>query len=275
MEGALCRPLVDEEVGFFRANGFLRLRRFFSAETTDRLRREVLDNLSAAYRMPDLPLTEATGHEGFYLPLMRDTAPLSRALVADRDLLDLGERLLGGPVVPKPPKGIRYRDATRWHDDAADPHLRAVKIVCYLEPLTAGTGALRVLPGSHHPEFSAALRRYKAGLAPVPASDEQREDDRWPGVVLDTEPGDVVVFDVHLWHASLFGRDRNQWSLSYAAADPGSPEQVAAVRSYIASFLAAGHPYDTEEFPYYDPDWLSPRRPGFASRMSDLGLFDG
>jgi hypothetical protein len=32
-----------------------------------------------------------------------------------------------------------------------------VKFVAYLEPLTAATGALRLMPGSHHRDFAAAI----------------------------------------------------------------------------------------------------------------------
>ncbi|OCC10561.1 phytanoyl-CoA dioxygenase family protein [Streptomyces sp. PTY087I2] len=268
------RPVPsDQDLAFFRTYGYLRLPGLLSAETVDRLREEVVGNLSRAYRMPDAPASEATGYDGFYLPLMGAASPVSRALTSDPVLLGLAERLLESPVVPKPPKGVRYRDTSPWHRDSGDPHLEAVKLVCYLEPLTGADGALRVLPGSHRPEFSAAADRYRKTVAAASPVDEEREARVWPGVVLDTVPGDVLVFDVHLWHASLFGRDRDQWSLSYAAR-PRTPEATAAVHAYIASFLGAGHTYDREEFPYYDPDWLSPGRPTFATAMSEIGLFD-
>lgn len=32
-----------------------------------------------------------------------------------------------------------------------------MKFVAYLEPLTGASGALRLMPGSHHPDFSAAI----------------------------------------------------------------------------------------------------------------------
>ncbi len=38
-----------------------------------------------------------------------------------------------------------------------------------------------------------------------------------PCYVIETQPGDAIVFHAHLWHAALNGRDRRQWSVEYFA----------------------------------------------------------
>ena len=63
-----------------------------------------------------------------------------------------------------------------------------MKFVAYLEPLEAASGALRVLPGSHHLADSALGHLYSLDVD-VPDV---------PGQVLITEPGDVIAFDPHL-----------------------------------------------------------------------------
>lgn len=261
------------EIQFFRTHGFLHLRGFLGERETAQLRADVMDGLGSNYPLPTEPLAEATGYDGYYVPLMGPRSATSRALTSGPRLLQLATNLLDSSVLPKPAKGIMYRDASPWHSDSGNPELRAVKMVVYFKPLRADTGALRVLPGSHHPGHSDRLDAYREEHPVARPLDEAAEAADWPGVVLETEPGDLVVFDVHLWHASLFGRDRTQWSVSYAALPRSAPEE-AAVHHYVSSFLSADHRYDRREFPYYDPKWRGDDRPGFAQAMAELGLLD-
>ena len=86
-----------------------------------------------------------------------------------------------------------------------------MKFIAYLEPRTAATGALRVVPGSHVREFGARIDGYLTG---DPAA---QGFDGWPfpGLALDTEPGDVIAFDVALLHSSSGGENRLAWTIEY------------------------------------------------------------
>jgi hypothetical protein len=255
---------------FFRTHGFFVWRGLLAPDEVGSLRREVVEALHDNYPIPEQALEEATGTEGYYLPMMCDRTPISRRLLADDRVMGAAARLLGGPVLPKPAKGILYRDASPWHQDSANTALRAIKVVAYLDPLDAGTGALQVLPGTHFGEYARSLDGFRDRW-PVaePIMDETVEAALWPGVPLESRPGDVIAFDVHLWHASLGGRDRLQWSASYAGA-PVDDRERAAVRHYIASFLDVGHPYDIGRYPYFDPAWSRLPRPAFAEAMAQL-----
>jgi hypothetical protein len=81
-----------------------------------------------------------------------------------------------------------------------------VKFTAYFGQLTAGTGALRLVPGSHHPEPNARLaacsRRQGPARGEAEAADCQA---RFPGFIADTSPDDVIAFDLHTWHASFDG----------------------------------------------------------------------
>ncbi len=248
--------LTDEQMSFFAFHGFLLLKDWLAPELTDGLLGEVSGAIADNYAVPDSP-GGPTGTDGFYVPLMGPVSPASRRLALDPRLANCASALLASRVVAKPAKGMLYRDLSPWHRDSGDFRLRAIKAVAYLQPLTGATGALRVLPGSHLAASSDALAEYRGRYpAGEPHVDETLEEARWPGVTLATNPGDVVLFDVHLWHASLFGRDRYQWSVSYAAA-PADQAERDAVRDYLESFLAVGHEYDQERYPYYDPAWTA------------------
>ncbi|WNV87673.1 phytanoyl-CoA dioxygenase family protein [Umezawaea sp. Da 62-37] len=264
------RAKTTESAEFFSTYGFVVLRNLLGREEVRELRAEVLDALSANYELPTEQVAQATGTSGFYLPMTGPRTPVSRALLADPRIMDAARSFLGRDVVPKPAKGILYRDASSWHADSYVRELEAVKVVAYLDPLGADTGALRVLPGSHHEDVSDALREHRANNPPgSPVLDEELESALWPGLALDSTPGDVIVFDVNLWHASLSGRDRLQWSASYAAV-PRDERETAAVRDYIVSFLGAGHVYDTERYPYFDPDWSRPGAPPYAEALNRI-----
>ncbi|HEX6344826.1 phytanoyl-CoA dioxygenase family protein [Umezawaea sp.] len=261
---------TTESADFFSTYGFVVLRNLLDGEEVARLRAEVLEALSANYELPSEQVVEASGTAGFYLPMTGPRTPVSRALLADPRIMDAARGFLGRDVLPKPAKGILYRDASSWHADSSDRELRAVKVVAYLDPLDAGTGALRVLPGSHHADVGEALRAHRANNPPgAPVLDEELESALWPGLALDSTPGDVIAFDVNLWHASLSGRDRLQWSASYAAV-PRDDRETAAVRDYVVSFLGAGHEYDTEHYPYFDPDWSRPDAPSYARALTRI-----
>ena len=98
-----------------------------------------------------------------------------------------------------------------------------MKFVAYLEPLDGDTGALRVLPGSHRLTDAALGHLYSLDLD-VPDV---------PGQVLATEPGDVIVFDPLLYHASWGGKDRHQWSTMYVR-DAITPSWRRACSSWYA-----------------------------------------
>ena len=109
---------------------------------------------------------------------------------------------------------------TDWHSDSSyDSKYRAIKIVFYLETLTRETGCLRVIPGSHlfGGRFADALR------AMAPTSHDHRHEEVFglagheiPSVALECEPGDMIVFDHHLKHASYGGGSkRPMFTMNY------------------------------------------------------------
>jgi hypothetical protein len=255
----------------FRMYGFVVLRGFFDTPTVEALRAEVREALGDSYDLPTEAVPEATGRVGYYLPMMGDRTPVSRALAVDERLTSLAELFLSRPPVPKPAKGILYRDASPWHQDSTDPDLAAVKVVAYLDPLTPRTGALQVLPGSHRAPWADDLRSYRARWPASEPFDEDRELRLWPGLTLTTEPGDVIAFDVHLWHASLHGRDRWQWSVSYAG-HPGAGADLTKLRAHIGSFSTEGHTYDAAAYPYFDRSWLREHRRPTLALLEEIGV---
>jgi hypothetical protein len=194
------------------------------------------------------------GISGRYLPLMNERTPISLGLL-DRFAVT-ATSLLGRPVLPLRAKCVLYFGEAGWHRDS-ELDVPSLGFAAYLEPLDETNGALRVRPGSH---------RTHAG--------DDFDDDHRDGIALHTQPGDVIVFDEHLWHSSRHGRDRRQWRVDYVI-DPVTAREEDAVRAYYAGTYAPDWVggYDVDRFPTYGPHWLASGRPS-VERLRDLGVYD-
>jgi hypothetical protein len=256
--------LTAADIAHFRAFGFLVLRRALDPSP---LAHEFDRSLREGVRTPFQ--TNVGGEElgGTYVPMMCERTPVSLSLL-DR-FMSVAQTLLHAEVVPVRAKGVRYFGATSWHTDSVH-NLASVGFVAYLESLRGTTGALRVIPGSHRPEFGSALAEYLAGGA---SPDTESAKTPLPSFIVDTEPGDLLVFDEHLYHASSGGQNRRQWRVDYVAV-PARVDEEASVRTYFESVYQPGWDggYDAELFPTYGPHWLLSGR-ACVARLADLGVY--
>jgi Phytanoyl-CoA dioxygenase (PhyH) len=269
--------LTTGHVDHFRTFGFTVLRGYLADRATA-LRAEVdaaiRDGYAATYdeRVID-------GISGHYLPMASRLTPVSALLVCDDPrLIDAAEQLLGGPVIPECPEGVLYFFEAGWHTDDGIG-VRGVKFAAYFDELTAGTGALRLVPGSHHPEQNARLAAYSRRRGPV-RSEEQAAayQASIPGYIADTSPGDVIAFNLRTWHASTGGRDRLAWTAVYQRCPGTGSERDRTLRSVHDSFEQAFRGFDRDRYPVWR-DWLTdaaahPRRAGVIERMRHAGIFD-
>lgn len=82
------------------------------------------------------------------------------------------------------------------------------KLALYLDRVTAATGALRVIPGSHRygDRFAEDLQNTLRQSAEVLGL----SGDQVPAIALESTPGDVVVFNQALKHSSWGGSNRRR-----------------------------------------------------------------
>ena len=110
----------------------------------------------------------------------------------------------------------RFCGDTGWHRDGPHPIGRYVAVAMYLDSVQAETGCLRVVPGLHR----TGLDQYwdaseKWGIKPCDV----------PSVPVPSEPGDVIVFDHNLPHASFGGRmGRRMIKLNFAVEANAEPK---------------------------------------------------
>ncbi len=258
--------LSNDQIQHFRTFGFVALPGLIGCERAAALAADVDAALRDAY--------SATYHErvidgisGHYLPMASALTPISASLVCDDPVVvDAAEQLLGGPALPSVPEGISYFAEAGWHNDDGIG-VRGVKFATYFEPLDADNGALRSVPCSYHPDAQLALCAYQRA----------RHDD-YPGVVIGTQPGDVVAFDLHTFHASVGGTDRLAWAIEYLAVPTGDDEREKTLRWQAESFEQDFRGFDRQRYPTWR-DWRAnpaghPRRAAVIERLRSAGVLD-
>ena len=164
------------------------------------------------------------------VPFIDQSEQLS-GLLDDPRIHGIAASLLGKDFNYLGSDGNYYVGDTGWHSDGWNligiVHL---KIALYLDPLTGPTGALRVIPGSHRVGDSFAQTLQKE----ISTSPE-----KWgvagnavPAVALDTQPGDILVFNHNLKHASFGGNKRRRmFTINLSQRYPA--EHLNALRDYI------------------------------------------
>lgn len=264
--------LTDVQIDHYRTFGFVLLRGHLDSETiaalSDEIDRAFRDAFGSYFE--ERP-TEEGGITGHYLPVMSvERTPASVGLV--ERLVPVAEQLIGPLALPSPAEAVLFFEQAGLHTDSGFA-VPGAKFAVYLEPLTAATGALRVLPGSHHQPYGELAQRHEWGYAPSNAEELCRAIESIPMVPLETEPADVIVFNEHLLHASIHGRERRQWNVTYYPA-PATPEQTEAIRGILLDHVHEGYGswghYDPARYPFYDPAWLDPDKP-FVARMRAIG----
>lgn len=138
-----------------------------------------------------------------------DESEYLSSLLDDPRIHDIAAGILGDDFNYTTGDGNFYVGDTPWHSDGYDgSRIPSIKIAFYLDKLTAETGAVRVIPGSHH---------CGDGYAEALQEGRQECEERWgvapnqlPAIAVETEPGDIVVFWHNTKHAAFGGSKRRR-----------------------------------------------------------------
>ncbi len=229
--------LNDAQKKFFDTFGYLVFRGLFSNE---------IKEISAAFdrTMAGFPedlvdwrhRAHGNEHRSFMAQFVDRDDYLS-ALLDDERILGIYKGLLGNDFIYRGSDANIFECSTCWHSDTYGALLqyRNVKLAFYLESLKVGDGCFRVLPGSQHfgDKFSNKLQSFlKKGDSLV--EDLGLQDHEVPAQVIPTEPGDVLVFDFRVKHATCFGSDRTRRMFTMCAAEKIKDEDIHLFRQKIS-----------------------------------------
>ncbi len=127
--------------------------------------------------------------------------------------------------------GNFYTGDTGWHSDGHHVVGKYLKVAFYLDPLTADTGSLRVIPGTHivdYEDWAARSARAAEDLWDI-------SQDQVPHVALETQPGDVVAFDHNLMHASFGGNAYRRMFTINCCAHCTTAAEIQELEAFVAS----------------------------------------
>ena len=167
------------------------------------------------------------------VPFIDQSETLS-ALLDDDRVNGVFASLLGDDFQYLGSDGNFYVGDTGWHSDGPWPRpIRYYKMALYLDPVRRDSGALRIVPGSH---------RYGDSYAEALQKQIWKPKDNWstegrdvPCAALESNPGDVVIFNQGCKHASYGGSKRRRM-FTMNCTSHHTPEQLPLIREEISGF---------------------------------------
>ena len=276
--------LTEAQIQHFETFGFIVRRQVFNSEEIDRINEEFNRYLVAIKDEFEKKVEDGSRHWPNWSNLNPDT-PYMASLLEDPRICVPSEQLQDEDTFPVYSNANSFRYNSSWHPDARLQHLKMLKNLVYLQPTTGDNGSLRVIPGSHKsPLFDDLIR---IGLTKYAENDPDfikesgmRGEDI-PSYIFCSQPGDVITFNMRLWHAAFNGyEDRRNCSFAFYS-NPKTAEEEADLRVMAenAKTTASGLKMILKDSQYYHPWWLenpenSARRERWIKRLDDWGFID-
>ena len=141
------------------------------------------------------------------------------SLLDDSRIHDIASSICGEEFNYTSGDGNYYVGDTRWHSDGYGTRpVLTIKIAFYLDTVDASSGALRVIPGSHKKGsyFADSLQNHLVGDKDTPSDLFGLNGHEIPAVALETNPGDVAVFNHDIKHSSWGGSNaRRMFTMNF------------------------------------------------------------
>lgn len=262
--------LTRNQISEFETFGFIVLRG--AIEDPDSLRAESMQTVRDATGVNFHTVQAGGGMPGHFVPATCEHTPHSLELAVT--VGSIVNQLLDRETFLVNAHHILYLSEAGWHTDSGWESLRSVHAVAYLDELHAGNGALRVLPCTHV-DPPPGLKDLTAVPEGTSIEDFHASILGVPGYVINSTPRDLILFDENLYHASLGGRDRYQWSAVYYP-EPTNAREEKLLRAALASCYVAGMEldYDGAAYPNYGRYFQDTAPRHWVSLLKRLGAFD-
>jgi ectoine hydroxylase-related dioxygenase (phytanoyl-CoA dioxygenase family) len=208
--------LTDAQKGQFDTLGFLLFRNLIPPDEMQTYIDAFNDTMTRANGGVPWPHAPRR-HQVF--PFYRHNPPVYNRLL-DHEVIDrIVEDLIGPDYVFTVSEGIYHFTGTPWHHDDVSPvgHVH-LKVVLFLDPVRAHTGCLSVLPGSHFRSYREHMERHGKTLLSLGPDVPGR-------YAIETDPGDVIVFDVKTYHGAFGDAIRRGIYVNYMQ-NPRTPDEA-------------------------------------------------
>jgi hypothetical protein len=160
----------------------------------------------------------------------------------------------------------RELDDHIWHSDRDAVNgmtFGCIKHMIYFEPTTKDTGALRIVPGSHHQAFAELLDPLNEQRPDTCRRLFGVEGGELPCVPLESEPGDLVMFSQYLFHGVYQKQATRRYIALKFAEKPTAPAHFELLNKYTPdrstlheSFLSSERPRIREMIENIHESWM-------------------
>jgi len=227
--------LTDEQINFFNLFGYLLLPGLFNADEMKEITAEYERTFSEGGK--EVIEWKHQAHHGYMrkvLPQFIDRSAVLSALIDDPRIHNIFSGLLGDDFDYRGSDANFFENSTVWHSDTYGALFKYlnVKLAFYLEEIDEKTGCFRVIPGSHQfgDQFANQLQKMLGendSLKDVLGM----EDIDVPSQILPTKPGDLLVFDFRLKHATCFaGQVKQRRSFTICGSQRIADTDIAKLR---------------------------------------------
>ena len=200
-------PLTKREARFFDVFGYLAFPGLFAREAEDITR--AFETVWAEHGGGHNLRPHDQEQNSALLPFI-DRHPYLCSLLDDERVESIGAGLVGEDFNYMSSDGNYFVGDTVWHSDGYQraPGYRSIKLAFYLDAVGRDSGCLRVVPGSQQVGDTYAEGVHET----IATSGSNRTEQDWgipgtdvPGLAIEAEPGDLVVFNHRIKHASFGG----------------------------------------------------------------------
>ena len=159
-----------------------------------------------------------------------DQSKYLSSLLDDHRIHDIASSICGEDFNYFTGSGNYYVGDTSWHSDGYNQRpVKSIKLAFYLDPVTKNSGALRVIPGSHRNKesFGDLLESH------LTSDIFGMTGDQIPAVALESNPGDVLVFNHRIKHSSWGGSDaRRMFTMNFTERYPN--HLIADLKDFLS-----------------------------------------
>ena len=235
--------LTQKQVDFFDTFGYLLIRQLFSPDETEK----IIEGFEWSIQNCGGKNHDGSTRTMFLKPI--EHTPEMCTILDHPSILGLIRGLLGEDFNYGGGDGNYYSGDSGWHPDTNWGQLFSAKTAFYLDPLTHDTGALRFIPGSHRSDHFVRQEQIDVGnsfeLFGIPPTE-------FPGsVIVETNPGDIVIFNHDLYHASFGGGPRRRMFTINCTRQAKTSEDLEIAHQYFGIHSAGGYKLKTGAGAFY------------------------
>lgn len=269
--------LNSDEIQFLDLFGFVVLKQLFSEDEFKTLNEELEKAKEVTFSElqfdPSLPSSEHLQT----IQLSNSYSPFLFNLSEDERFYGMAKQLYGEELIGHQCHASLFVGDTRWHPDQPpiNPypnHRFGSKFGIYTDTLTADSGALRIIPRSHKQPYYGDLKK-------MPGISNPDNIENFPGHACESEPGDVVLFNLSCWHASRGGKaGRTMLEVVYYDY-PKSSDHIEQIRGQVkwSQEMMKDRTDDKNAKPGYRNEWFlnsgnSQLRASWIERMREFGI---